>query len=92
MSGRSGRRRHAWVKLRLHVYICATCGTGKVNENRHGQWVTTFHLPTGRSLDSRHVPACVVGPKTERYLAAHADTIRRAGEMKAAMKGQADRG
>jgi hypothetical protein len=68
--------RHRWVKLRVHVYICRKCGTGKVNApDAQGNWFATFHRPDGTSLRSAHVPVCEVGPYTERYLAKHADAI-----------------
>lgn len=66
---------HRWVKLRLHVYICRKCGTGKVNAHRGGEWITTYHRPTGESVESRHVPPCEVGPRTRRYLATYSDVI-----------------
>lgn len=65
-----GRRRHRWLKLRLHVYICKQCGCGRVNaQTARGEWFTTFHLPTGRSVRPAHTPACEPGPFTARYLA-----------------------
>lgn len=67
--------RHKWQKLRIHVYICLMCGTGKVNALQRGQWVTTFHRPDGTSVVGRHTPACEVGPKTQQYLAAYSDVI-----------------
>ncbi len=67
--------RHKWLKLRVHVYICRKCGTGKVNALRGGQWQTTFHRPTGESVVSQHVPACEVGRLTAKYLAAYSDAI-----------------
>jgi hypothetical protein len=67
--------RHRWVKLRLHVYICRKCGTGKVNSQRAGEWITTFHCPEGTSITSAHVPPCAVGPFTKKYLAAYSDAI-----------------
>ncbi|MGE0464472.1 MAG: hypothetical protein AB7Q16_24150 [Vicinamibacterales bacterium] len=64
-------RRHRWHKLRDHVYICQTCGTGKVNaQDAGGQWFTTWHTPDGRSVVSRHAPRCERGPRTAKYLAA----------------------
>ena len=68
--------RHSWCKLRPHTYICRKCGCGKVNDNREGVWITTYHLPTGKSVESRHVPPCEVGPKTKRYLDHYAYEIR----------------
>lgn len=63
-------RRHSWLKLRIHVYICRRCGCGKVNAQREGgAWFATFHLPTGESVESAKVPACAPGPETARFLA-----------------------
>lgn len=69
-------RRHSWLKLRIHVYICRRCGCGKVNAQREGgAWFATFHLPTGASVESRTVPACEVGPMTAAALGKHRDAI-----------------
>lgn len=67
--------RHTWLKLRLHVYICRACGTGKVNARRSGAWETTYHRPDGTSVVSAHVPACEVGPLTKKYLANYSAQI-----------------
>lgn len=67
--------RHRWTKLRLHVYICRSCGTGKVNKEHSGVWTTMYHLPDGSSVVSEHVPRCVIGPRTERALAKYASAI-----------------
>ena len=62
-------KRHRWVKLRTHVYICRACGTGKVNEqDRNGLWHATWHTPDGRSTVSPFTPPCEPGPKTARWL------------------------
>ena len=68
--------RHSWVKLRVHVYICRRCGTGKVNaQDAAGAWFATFHCPDGTSLRSAHVPPCEVGARTAQYLQAYADAL-----------------
>lgn len=67
--------RHKWLKLRVHVYICRTCGTGKVNQQVGNDWETTYHMPDGTSEVRRYVPPCEVGPKTERYLAKYATEL-----------------
>lgn len=69
------RRTHSWLKLRVHVYICRTCGAGKVNALAGKEWVTTYHLPDGSSVTSAHTPPCEIGPKTEIYLQKYADEI-----------------
>lgn len=71
--------RHRWVKLRIHVYICRKCGCGKVNAQRGGRWVQTYHLPTGESRQLAKAPPCEVGPQTSRYLAHYAEDIARGG-------------
>lgn len=67
--------RHRWQKLRIHVYICWKCGTGKVNAQQGGQWIATFHRPDGSMVVGGHVPACEVGPLTEKYLAKYSDVL-----------------
>lgn len=67
--------RHRWVKLRIHVYICRKCGTGKVNAQRGGEWQTTYHCPEGTTITSAKVPPCEVGPLTKKYLATYSDAI-----------------
>lgn len=76
------RRTHRWVKLRIHVYICRCCGAGKVNSQRGGEWITTYHLPSGKSIVSRHTPACEIGPKTAGALAKYAAEIAAAPARK----------
>lgn len=69
MSAEPKRRRHRWVKLRLHVYVCRVCGCGRVNgEDRFGGWFTTFHLPDGTSRIDIHVPPCEEGARTSAVL------------------------
>jgi hypothetical protein len=70
------RKRHRWVKLRLHVYVCRVCGCGRVNaEDRFGGWFTTFHLPDGTSRVDVHVPGCEVGERTAAVLKKHESAI-----------------
>lgn len=69
-------KRHRWVKVRIHVYICRDCGMGRVNSEREpGWWVTTFHRPDGTSRRATHVPACEPGPLTADYLEKYGDII-----------------
>jgi hypothetical protein len=78
-------RRHSWVKLERHRYICQVCGCGRVNALEGGRWLTTFHLPSGQSVRTKQRPACVVGPRTWDYLERHAAAIACwAGEKAAA--------
>jgi hypothetical protein len=69
--------RHRWCKLRVHVYICRKCGAGKVNaqDPKTGEWFATFHLPDGRSVRATHVPACEVGPLTDKFLGKYVDAL-----------------
>lgn len=69
--------RHKWVKLRIHVYVCKTCGMGRVNHEDSGEWRTTYHYPDaiGTSRVETHVPPCIIGPRTERHLAKYAKEI-----------------
>lgn len=61
--------RHAWVKLKLHNYICRKCGTGKRNaQDRSGEWFATYHRATGEIVTSRYVPECEVGQLTTERL------------------------
>lgn len=71
--------RHKWFKLRVHVYICGKCGTGKVNEERQpGYWVATYHRPDGTSSVLSHVPPCEEGPLTVKFIGKYAEQIARA--------------
>jgi hypothetical protein len=75
--------RHSWIKIELHRYICRKCGCGKVNaQDDDGVWFATFHLPTGRSVVSAHVPPCEVSGRTEAYLEKYADVIASGGIKK----------
>lgn len=68
-------KRHKWVKLREHTYICRVCGCGRVNAMKSGGWETTFHLPDGTSKVLRYRPECEGGAKTDQYLGRYADAI-----------------
>ena len=70
-------KRHRWVKLRVHCYICRDCGTGRVNaQMSSGEWFTTFYRPNGEAVVSPTVPPCEVGPRTDQYLSHYAMTIQ----------------
>jgi hypothetical protein len=72
-------QRHRWVKLRLHVYICTKCGTGKVNAQRTtGEWFVTYHRPDRTSVIATRTPLCAQGEWTIAYLAKHSEAIQRA--------------
>lgn len=66
-------KRHKWIKLRIHVYLCRTCGTKK--ETDPESFFTRYTTPDGHTRREKFTPPCVFGPKTEEYLAAHADEI-----------------
>lgn len=75
--------RHSWVKLREHVYLCRTCGMGRVNaQRRSGEWFTTFHKPDGRSVVAIHVPPCAPGRTTTKRLEHYRAQIAAAGERR----------
>lgn len=38
-------------------------------------WTTTYHFPDGQSRIESHVPPCVCGPLTDKYLAKYAAQI-----------------
>lgn len=69
-------KRHKWVKVRLHVYICRQCGCGSVNAQRAtNDWFTTYHTPDGESEIARHVPPCERGRFTAAYLKRYESAI-----------------
>jgi hypothetical protein len=76
------KRHRRWIRLRPHVYICTTCGTGKIHAREGGAWVVTYHAPDGRSFTARQVPACEVGPKTAAALEKYAALITAGGVPK----------
>lgn len=76
MMNHDSSTRHRWVKLRLHVYMCRSCGTAY--ENRHqtmGNWERVYFLPTGETRRLRQVPACEPGPRTPAALKKYADAL-----------------
>jgi hypothetical protein len=49
---------------------------GRVNaQHPNGQWFTTLHLPTGRSVVLTHMPTCEPGPRTAAVLRKYADAL-----------------
>lgn len=67
-------RHHAWVKVKLHNYVCQKCGMRKVNvEKSRGQWIAEWHKPDGAVVELRLSPACAPGPQTAERLAWLAD-------------------
>ena len=60
-------RRHSWVRVKVHVYVCCVCGTGKVNARDEAGWAATFHRPDGAEVIGS-TPPCTVGPRTAAAL------------------------
>lgn len=70
------KKRHSWVKLRLHVYMCRHCGCGYVNaQTVAGDWYRTYHRADGVSEVSTYVPPCEPGPRTARALQKYANAL-----------------
>jgi hypothetical protein len=58
--------RHRWIKLAIHNYLCAKCGTVKVNEQiGEREYRQRYHVPDGTQKVLRHVPLCEPGPQTK---------------------------
>jgi hypothetical protein len=74
------RTRHKWVKLRTHVYVCAKCGTGKVNafDDRQVGWTATWHKADGGTQVGGETPPCAAGARTEAALVKYAVEIAEA--------------
>lgn len=72
---KGGPRRHKWVKLRIHVYVCRICGTGRVNTHDETGWNATWHRPDGADVVGGLTPACTPGPRTEAVLTKYAPEI-----------------
>lgn len=69
-------KRHSWVKVKLHCYVCRQCGLCRVNAQRKkGDWFVTWHLPTGESHDVPATPVCQVGQLTGKRLQHYASAI-----------------
>lgn len=69
---RKGPRRHRWVKLRLHTYVCRLCGTGRVNSHDETGWCATWHRPDGADVVGGPTPPCTPGPRTAAVLTEYA--------------------
>lgn len=67
--------RHRWAKLRTHVYLCRTCGTGRVNSHDDAGWVATWHRPDGSSVLGGATPGCAPGSRTAAALAKYAAVL-----------------
>lgn len=78
-----GPKRHRWLKLKEHWYVCLDCGTLKENRKQGGEWVQWFTRPyEGKPFASRFVPPCEVGPLTAQLLA-QANEIANEGSVSA---------
>lgn len=63
------RKRHRWVKLRIHVYICRDCGTAYENKQGPGVgWYRVYYKSNGTNSIEQHVPACEPGVRGARAL------------------------
>lgn len=77
-------KRHSWVRVKVHCYVCRTCGTCKVNAQRdNGDWFVTWHLPTGESHDVPATPPCQVAALTPKRLKHYESAIAVGGLVKA---------
>jgi hypothetical protein len=72
---RKGPRRHRWVKIRTHVYVCRVCGTARTNSHDENGWFATWHRPDGSELVGGRTPACTPGPRTGLVLEKYAVEI-----------------
>lgn len=76
-------KRHRWIHVREHVYICVNCGAGKVNaQTPGGHWFTTFYLASGRKVVDSKVPPCELGPRTMPALRKYASAIACSEEIR----------
>jgi hypothetical protein len=63
------RKRHRWVKVRIHVYCCRECGLVRENtEPTPGRWSVLWYLPSGGQTYDMQTPPCEPGPMTVRRL------------------------
>jgi hypothetical protein len=71
------RKRHKWAKVRSHVYVCAKCGTGKVNafDERSFVWTSTWHKADGGTQVDGPTPPCEAGVRTSAALVKYAVEI-----------------
>lgn len=76
MDSERARKRHRWVKLRLHVYICRDCGTGYENLCvAPGQWERVWYLANGSNQLAGLTPECSPGARGAAALRKYADAI-----------------
>lgn len=72
-------KRHSWVRVKVHVYICQQCGCGRVHEDLgRGSWQTKYHKPDGTS-QLIGAPRCEVGPLSAAYLGKYESAIAMGG-------------
>lgn len=71
------KKRHSWVKLRIHVYMCRSCGCGYENkQTAGGEWYREYYRPDGRNEVSTYVPSCERGIRTDAALRKYADACQ----------------
>lgn len=82
------QKRHKWIKLRIHHYVCYVCGMHKENvEEGSAWWRTHYTFPTtGHTRVEDKVPPCVIGKHTAKMLLEHQRAIDEALTDKAAKK------
>jgi hypothetical protein len=68
-------KRHKWIKLKVHVYLCRVCGLVKEHREDEG-WRTKYHLPDGTAHYFDSTPPCVNGEKTDERLKKYEIEIR----------------
>lgn len=62
-------KRHKWLKLKLHNYVCLQCGALKENYYRDGLWIARYEMPDGSYREPSRTPPCQQGPRTNDLLA-----------------------
>ena len=73
---RVGIKRHRWVKLRRHVYMCRHCGTAYENKPAaRGQWYRVWYAADGVDRLGGLTPPCAPGVRGARALLKHADAL-----------------
>ena len=59
------QRRHSWVRIREHNYMCKRCGMGKINiQTGEKSWEQNYLFPDGTEGRRERVPPCEDGEFT----------------------------
>lgn len=57
-------KRHRWLKLRTHVYLCTSCGCGRENfHDADAGWMVRWHRSDGETAYGSPTPPCEPGPR-----------------------------